>query len=165
MRDARIRKTRWFFSNKDEFMGQLKKDIGAVIRKANRENKIPTVRLNGTSDIPWERVKTKDGISIFEHFPDLQFYDYTKRPNRHNLPDNYHLTFSLSEDNDDLAKRSLEDGMNVAVVFRNELPEKFWGYPVHDGDETDLRFLDPDGHIIGLKAKGTAKRDDTGFVR
>ena len=163
VRNARIRKTLMFFEDKEGFMKELIKDIAAVLRKADREDKIPTIRLNGTSDIPWERVMF-EGKNIFSYFPETQFYDYTKRPDRKNLPDNYHLTFSLSEDNDEFAKQMMSQGMGVAAVFR-ELPETLWGYPVFDGDETDLRFLDPPGHIIGLKAKGSARHDTSGFVR
>lgn len=163
VQNARIRKTKEFFHKREDFFDQLKDDIRSLIKKAEREGYVPSVRLNGTSDLPWEKIKV-NGETIFESFPDLQFYDYTKVPNRTSLPDNYHLTFSLSEDNDKEAGAEMARGINVAAVFR-ELPEKFWGYPVFDGDETDLRFLDPKGHIIGLKAKGTAKHDTSGFVR
>ncbi len=160
VQQARIRRTKMFFTQKEQFFQHLIKDINSLIRKAEREGMKCAVRLNGTSDIPWERVKF-DGQNIFQYFPDLQFYDYTKRTDRKNLPENYHLTFSLAEDNDDYAKVT---PLNVAVVFR-ELPESFWGKPVYDGDDSDLRFLDPPNHIIGLKAKGKARKDNTGFVR
>lgn len=160
IQQARIRKTRLFFAQKDAFLKTLIKDIEKLERKASREGMSCAVRLNGTSDIPWERVRI-DGKNMFEYFPHLQFYDYTKRPDRKNIPDNYHLTFSLAEDNDDYAQTT---DLNVAVVFR-ELPETFWGRPVFDGDDSDLRFLDPPDHIIGLKAKGKALKDQTGFVR
>lgn len=162
VQQARIRKTQLFFSDKKSFMKQLIKDIKAVVRKANREDMTPCIRLNGTSDIPWERVRYEDQ-NIFEIFPNVQFYDYTKRVKRTQL-DNYHLTFSLSEDNDEDAKKALENGMNVAVVFK-KMPQEFWGRQVVDGDETDLRFLDPKDVIVGLKAKGQAKKDKSGFVR
>lgn len=97
-------------------------------------------------------------------FPDVQFYDYTKRANRRDLPANYHLTFSLSEDNDERAQIALENGLNVAAVFR-ALPETFLGRKVVDGDESDLRFKDERGVIVGLKAKGDARKDTSGFVR
>lgn len=162
---ARLRKTEMFFENKSEFMDTLHKEIKQTMKQAERKNMTPAIRLNGTSDIPWERVKYGNHKNVFEAFPDLQFYDYTKRTDRKDLPSNYHVTFSLSEDNDEAAKEALKNGMNVAVVFRDELPETFWGYPVYDGDDTDLRFLDPQGHVIGLKAKGSAKKDTSGFVR
>lgn len=162
---ARLRKTEMFFENKSEFMDTLHKEIKQTMKQAERKNMTPAIRLNGTSDIPWERVKYGNHKNVFEAFPDLQFYDYTKRTDRKDLPSNYHVTFSLSEDNDEAAKEALKNGMNVAVVFRDELPKTFWGYPVYDGDDTDLRFLDPQGHVIGLKAKGSAKKDTSGFVR
>ena len=92
-------------------------------------------------------------------FPTMQFYDYTKLPNRRNLPSNYHLTFSRSESNEHL----IPQGMNVAVVF-DTLPETFMGRKVIDGTDTDLRFLDPQGVVVGLVAKGKAKKDNSGFT-
>lgn len=163
---ARIAKTKWFFDNRETFMVQLVDDIRAVIRKADREDMIPVVRLNGTSDIPWERIPVMGKKNVMELFPDVQFYDYTKRSNRKNLPSNYHLTFSLAEDNDADAEIALQNNMNVAIVFRTvNFPASFEGREVVDGDETDLRFLDGHGKIIALKAKGKAKKDFTGFVR
>lgn len=161
VQQARIRRTEMFFKEKEAFLQILIKDINRLQRKASRENMLCAVRLNGTSDIPWERVRTEEGQTLFEIFPDLQFYDYTKRPDRNSIPENYHLTFSLSEDNEEYAR---ETDHNVAVVFK-EVPDEFWGRPVYNGDDTDLRFLDPPGHIIGLVAKGKAKHDTTGFVR
>jgi hypothetical protein len=99
-----------------------------------------------------------------EMFPSVQFYDYTKLANRKALPANYHLTFSLAENNEVQAFAALANGLNVAAVFR-KVPAVFMGAAVVDGDETDLRFLDPKGVIVGLKAKGKAKRDTTGFVK
>jgi hypothetical protein len=99
-------------------------------------------------------------------FPTVQFYDYTKIQNRRDLPANYHLTFSLAESNDEQARLAIANGMSVAVVFRTkDFPTTFMGLPVVNGDETDLRFLDDAGSIIALKAKGKARKDDTGFVR
>jgi hypothetical protein len=96
----------------------------------------------------------------------VQFYDYTKRHNRKALPANYHLTYSLAEYNDDMAKQTLASGVSVAAVFRSKnLPAEYLGVPVHSGDENDLRFLDPTGVVIGLYAKGRARQDTSGFVR
>ena len=97
-------------------------------------------------------------------FPTVQWYDYTKIANRRDLPANYHLTFSLAESNLDNAKQALRNGMNVAAVFR-KVPRVFLGHAVMDGDATDLRFLDPKPVIVGLKAKGKAKKDTSGFVQ
>jgi len=165
VKKARIAKTRYFFEDRHAFMAQLVVEIKALIKKARKAGMIPVVRLNGTSDIPWERVRVGDYPNIMAMFPEIQFYDYTKRANRKNIPSNYHLTFSLAEDNDADAERALAFGLNVAAVFKGGLPETFMGAPVVNGDETDLRFLDEEGVVVGLKAKGKAKKDTSGFVR
>jgi len=167
---ARIARTRWYFKDREAFMAQLVTEISAFAKRAARLGLTPCVRLNGTSDIPWERIPCNGLPNIMEEFPDVQFYDYTKRPNRRNLPANYHLTFSLAEDNDGFAIEANRNGMNIAVVFRHKaLPAAFKlgakYVPVHNGDESDLRFTDPSGVIVGLYAKGNAKRDTSGFVR
>jgi hypothetical protein len=164
VQQARVNKTERFVKDRVAFMDEIVKDIKSLVRKAEKEGMVPAVRLNGTSDIPWENVKVGDKPNIFAVFPDVQFYDYTKSPGRINLPGNYDLTFSLAEDNDINAKKALESGINVAAVF-NELPSSFMGKPVINGDETDLRFNDPKGVIVGLKAKGLARKDSSGFVR
>lgn len=173
---ARIAKTERFHNDRDAFMAQLVKEIEAIVRKAKRENMIPVIRLNGTSDLPWEKIKcVRDGVtygSLMEAFPHVQFYDYTKilgRSKALSLP-NYSLTFSLAEDNDKRAVKALAEGYNVAVVLRvgrTEVKPATWsGYPVVNGDETDLRFLDPQGgHIVALFPKGKARKDTMGFVR
>lgn len=170
--EARIRKTVDFFENRTEFMNILVNDIQALERKAKRENLIPCVRLNGTSDIAWEKIRvTVDGKkfrNIMRAFPKMQFYDYTKIAKRaiDAIEPNYHLTFSLSENNDNDAKKVLKNKGNVAVVFAGkQLPKKFWDFSVIDGDESDLRFLDKKGVIVGLIAKGKAKKDSSGFVK
>jgi hypothetical protein len=161
--EARIRKTKMFFENRDAFMLQLVKDIEAAIRKASREGMTPVFRLNGTSDIRWETVPVPGFRNIMERFPTVQFYDYTKLTNRRDIPANYHLTFSRSESNDGYVVEMLNRGMNVAVVF-DTLPEMYLGAKVIDGTETDLRFLDEKGVIVGLLAKGKAKKDTSGFT-
>jgi hypothetical protein len=163
---ARIAKTRWYFEDRPAFMAQLVKEVRAFLRKAAWEGLTPVVRLNGTSDIPWERVPVEGQPNIMSLFPSVQFYDYTKRSNRRDLPANYHLTFSLAEDNDSRAREAARNGANIAVVFRNDkFPSTFMGMPVVDGDADDLRFLDGRGVVVGLKAKGPAKKDMSGFVR
>lgn len=171
IQQARIRRTQLFFKNRDFFMNLLVEDILAGIRKADREGLIPVFRLNGTSDIRWENIPVEDynknGVvrhkNIMAAFPNVQFYDYTALPNRRDLPANYHLTFSRKEDNDFNVMRAIAGETNVAVVF-NKLPDTWLGVRVVPGDETDLRFLDPKGVIVGLKAKGKAKKDNSGFV-
>lgn len=165
VQQARINKTKLFFEDRENFMTQLRKDIKALVRKAEKTNMIPAIRLNGTSDIEWTRT------GIMNEFPDVQFYDYTKVYNRleKELPSNYHMTFSKNESNEAECVGALKLGVNVAVVFStkkgDQLPESWNGYPVYDGDDTDVRFQDPQGgYVIGLKAKGRAKKDVSGFV-
>jgi len=163
IQQARIRKTKMFFEQRDEFMTLLSKEIQAGIKKAEKLGYIPAFRLNGTSDLSWEKYRI-DGKTIFELFPDVQFYDYTKVNNRKvSHIKNYHLTFSKADGNDMDVRLAASNGLNVAAVFRS-LPETYLGRPVINGDETDLRFLDPKGVIVGLKAKGKARKDTSGFV-
>lgn len=169
VQNARIAKTRFFFNDRDAFMAQLVKEIGAAIRKAEKNGMIPCFRLNLTSDLAWEKIKW-NGKTIFELFPRVQFYDYTKVLSRMSaflageLPKNYHLTFSRSESNEVQVKAILASGGNVAMVFRKTLPARFMGRKVVNGDETDLRFKDKRGVIVGLVEKGRAKKDQSGFV-
>jgi len=165
---ARLKKTQWYESNYSSFMAQLCKDIDGLLRKADRENMVPTVRLNGTSDIDWQgkSFTDKDGIyhrNIMAKYPDLQFYDYSKLP-RPVTEKNYHLTFSYSANPAyaKTVKKMLKMPNPIAVVFSTKnFPATFLGRPVVDGDSTDLRFLDADGVIVGLKAKGKMRKGDT----
>ena len=163
IQEARIRKTRLFFEDRAGFLSLLVSDIQAAIRTAERKNLIPVFRLNGTSDIRWESVAVEGFPNLMARFPAVQFYDYTKLANRRDLPPNYHLTFSRSESNAESVHVAIQNGMNVAAVF-DVVPSTYLGRPVVDGDETDLRFLDPRGVIVGLKAKGKGKKDTSGFV-
>lgn len=174
--DARVNKTKLFFEDREMFMHILVKDIHKLIRKAKREGLAPAVRLNGTSDIGFEKIAVVvDDVayrSIMKAFPRVQFYDYTKVIGRNEAIDlpNYHLTFSLAEDNDNDAFKAIKQGYNVAVVMKlkksDSKPETWMGYPVLDGDESDVRFNDPKGgYIVALTAKGKARTDTTGFVR
>ena len=156
---ARIRKTEYFFNNRAEFMVDLANDIKKAIRMATKLNLIPVFRLNGTSDLSWEKYDVVEGVNIFEMFPQVQFYDYTKVLGRKvaQYP-NYHLTFSKADGNDSDVAEALLQGMSVVAVY-DKIPE---GVP--SADETDLRFLDAKGVMLGLKAKGRAKKDYSGFV-
>lgn len=171
VKDARFKKTEFYNTDRNGFLKQLVSELNALCKKAKKQNKKPIVRLNGTSDIDWENlIITGSEWNIFRMFPEIQFYDYTKRLDRLGKLSrkpiaNYSLTFSASEVNERACKRALELGFNVAVVFRKELPPEFWSKPVFNGDETDLRFLDPKGYVIGLKAKGQARKDNSGFVK
>lgn len=159
IQQARIRKTKMYFEQRDAFLAQLEKDIVKGIKQATKLGLTPVFRLNGTSDLSVEK------WGIIEKFPTVQFYDYTKVLGRKvaHLP-NYHLTFSAADGNDADVQKAINAGMNVAMVF-DKLPESYAGVKVNDADEHDLRFLDPKGTIAGLKAKGRAKKDTTGFVK
>ncbi len=165
IQDARINRTKFFKEDSAAFVAQLKDEIRRGLAYATKKGYIFTVRLNGTSDIPWE------SFDIIQSFPDVQFYDYTKNPLRAAkwakglMPKNYHLTFSRSECNQAQVDAVLAVGGNVAVVFdKPDFPETYLGFPVVNGDENDLRFLDGKNVIVGLKAKGDAKKDTSGFV-
>ena len=166
---ARIRKTRWFLNDREDFMKQLYKDVTKFVTFCTKNSVKPAVRLNGTSDIRWELIKDEHGKTIFEAFPDVVFYDYTKIPNRKikDIP-NYSLTWSYSGANEKykgFVQQAKDAGMNIAVVFRDDkFPRRFLNWKVIDGDKDDLRFLDPKNSIVGLKAKGPAKKDKSGFV-
>ncbi len=163
---ARINKTKFFFSEREAFMTQLVKEIKSAIKSAKKLGLIPIFRLNGTSDIAWEKLRVvNDGIeyrNLMLAFPEITFYDYTAIPNR-TVPDNYHLTFSRKESNDTDVQKAIDKGYNVAVVF-DKLPETYLGLRVFAGDESDVRINDPKGVIVGLLAKGRAKKDISGFV-
>jgi len=164
VQQARIKRTKLFFEQRDAFIYLLKCDITELVKKANKLNYIPCVRLNGTSDIEWTRFK------IMEEFPNVKFYDYTKVLNRFDnpLPSNYHLTFSRNEENNEDVKKAIQKKANIAVVFDvkkgQSLPVEWNGVRVIDGDIDDVRWMDEQGVVVGLRAKGLAKKDDTGFV-
>jgi len=165
IQEARIRKTRLLVSNRKLFLEMLRADIRSLIKRAAKLRMCPAVRINGTSDI------ADIPHLMAAEFPDVQFYDYTKIPRPYlRARGNYHVTFSLSESNSAAAIDALEHGVNVAAVFHIKrgapLPKTYLGAPVIDGDLHDLRFLDGyQGAIIGLRAKGVAKRDSSGFVQ
>ena len=162
---ARQKKTDLFLNDQAEFMTRLIKDIKTFMRACDRKGKKPALRLNGTSDIQWETIEIEGHTNIFEMFPGIQFYDYTKIPTRkvEHIP-NYHLTWSYSEANDKYATLFDKVSNNIAVVFRDVLPKVFKGFKVIDGDTHDMRFLDEPNVVVGLKAKGKAKKDYSGFV-
>ena len=176
IQEARMRKTAFFFEERKYFMEWLVQDIELAIKQSAKKNLIPVFRLNGTSDLSWEKYEVvRNGKlyrNIFAAFPDVQFYDYTKVLGR-KVSDikNYHLTFSMAENNYFDCKEAVKQGMNVAVVFGikkgSPMPEKFFNYnmTVFNGDDSDLRFLDPKNVIVGLYAKGKAKKDTSGFVK
>ena len=165
---ARQRKAEWFYRDRDSFMAQLVIDVAKFANYCRKRDIQPCIRLNGTTDIRWELILI-DGKNIFERFPDVQWYDYTKIPNRKvSHLANYHLTWSYSAANpkyEQYFDEVIRNGMSVAVVFRKPINLKTWrGYKVVDGDKDDLRFLDPKQSIVALYAKGKAKKDQSGFV-
>lgn len=171
VRKGRLAKTEYFLSSRVEFLNQVKNEIQKAIDK-NKDKAIITIRLNGTSDIPYEKFKIFEGKNIFEVYPDVIFYDYTKNYLRFDkvLPSNYHLTFSRSETNHTKAIEMLNRGFNVAMVMTN-LVSTYEGFEVINGDETDLRFLDKKNVIVGLKYKKMTGRNannklgiESGFV-
>ena len=174
IQEARIRKTQFFFEERAGFMEWLVADIKLAIKQSAKKGLIPVFRLNGTSDLSWEKYEViRDGKlyrNIFTAFPDVQFYDYTKVLGR-KISDikNYHLTFSAADGNDADVMKAIQQDYNVATVFGIKktlpMPESYNGLPVFNGDESDLRFLDPKGVVVGLYAKGKAKKDTSGFVK
>lgn len=163
VQDARLAKSRFFIDNRNDFLAQLHKELHNVEKWSKKNNMPVAVRPNVLSDLPFYK------LIDMKRFSSIQFYDYT--PNlermmqflRGELPKNYHLTFSRKEDNQHRVHAVVAAGGNVAVVF-DKLPETYIGKPVIDGDKSDLRFLDPKGVIVGLKAKGKGKKDTSGFV-
>jgi hypothetical protein len=169
VQQARIKKTRFFHENREAFLRQLYKEINAKVNTAAKKGELVSFRLNLTSDVAWETVKL-DGKTFMEHFPTVQFYDYTPNLKRvmnflmGKFPSNYHLTFSRKEDNQDRVNIVLGNGGNVAVVFDKRLPAKYKGKKVIDATKHDLRFIDPKNTIAGLVALGKGRKDSSGFV-
>ena len=183
IQNARIKKTNYFLKDRENFLQDLFKSIVKLIKKAEKLTLEPVVRLNGTSDLRFENIRFNyNGKSktIFQAFKSVQFYDYSKYPlNKRDydkLPDNYDLTFSLAETNSNRleALRALNNNIRVAAVYDHNKPlpeyqyftynKRTYKFPVINGDETDLRYLEPGNVIVGLKAKGRAKNSNTGFV-
>lgn len=163
---ARNRKTRRFFDDRAGFLLDVSKDCKTIERRAIKRGLEGAARLNGTSDIPWE------SMIDFSATPTLNFYDYTKGYKRYcaflagDLPVNYHLTFSASEDTpDDMLVDILNGGGNVAMLFAHELPVEWRGFPVVDATAHDFRYRDPRGAVAGLLPKARAKGDESGFLR
>lgn len=163
--EARIRKAKMFIEDTFEFLAQLHAEINRAKRNAAKKGKRLAIRLNGTTDIHW--------VSVINAHPDVQFYDYTKTARgmsfaRGLLPDNYHVTFSRSELNSNIAARVLRAGGNVAIVVDKGVKVDFSNPRLVDGDLHDARFLDgrsPEGLVVVLRAKGSLKGQgsETGF--
>jgi hypothetical protein len=171
---SRLRKTLFFNQYPELFMHQLHNELIRERAKAKRKGYKLIVRLNGTSDIRWENIAVSGYANIMQAVPDIQFYDYTKLANRKNVPANYDLTFSYSgvPAYAPYVAKAVAKGDRIAVVFRNRAivdamlanGETFLGLPIVDGDNSDIRHLEPKGVIVALYAKGPARKDQSGFV-
>jgi hypothetical protein len=184
-KERRIKRALLFHLYPDAFMAQLVSELQIFILQLDSYNRVHgtnikgAIRLNGSSEIFWEQLPYTDPTgtypNIMARFPNLQFYDYTKAPKdkRPNIPDNYRLTFSIDERKGSVKRaiQWLKNGGNAALVVRTRslleqgLAEGIGGFPCVDGDAHDLRHLDPPGHVVLLKAKGDATKDNTGFTR
>jgi hypothetical protein len=168
VQESRMNKSKFWGYNRANFYIQLANELLKIHDKAIKQDKQIAVRLNGTSDIDHlDLLRRYSGIDFLESFYDnLLFYDYTKNYNhiKKYIGSTYKITFSRSETNENDAYLTLKNGGNVAIVFKDELPQFWHGYPVINGDETDLRYFDPVNVVVGLKAKGDAKKDLSGFV-
>ena len=164
---SRLNKKYYFLADRQKFLKHLDREIKLSSERAKRKKLKYTVRLNGTSDLPFERYRLKNGLNLMENNPNVQFIDYTKIRNRfkNKLPKNYSLTFSQSEINQKDTSELLKTNTNIAVVFRKKLPKKYKGRKVINGDKHDLRHLDPKKIVVGLRAKGRAIKNFNGFVQ
>jgi hypothetical protein len=165
---ARINKSKFWGYNREGFYIQLSNELLKIHGKAKLKGNKIAIRLNGTSDVDHiDLLKRYTGINFLgDSYNNLLFYDYTKNYNhiKKYQGTNYKITFSRSEVNESDAYRTLKDGGNIAIVFKNDLPETWKGYKVINGDLTDLRYFDPINVVVGLKAKGEAKKDLSNFV-
>ena len=169
---AAFRKAKLLFSDYDQFFALLVSDLAKIVRLSEKHSMVPCIRLNGTSDIAWEKFRFQKYRNIMDAFSGLQFYDYTKRYSRMlafckgDFPANYYLTFSRSESNNGQCKRILKRGKNVSVVFRYpfESIKEYMRHTIISGETDDTRFLDAKPRVVGLLAKARAKHDTTSFV-
>lgn len=170
IRNARIIKTKLFYENNDFFMAWMIAEMKSYQLKAKRDNYYFSARLNGTSDIEWENIMY-EGKNIFQHFPEVKFYDYTKNAGRmmQEIAPNYHLTFSFTGKNEEISKKLLAGGKNVAVIYNvkkgQPLPATWNGFEVVDGDLTDYRPNDGNGVVVGLRWKNIANKADNDTIR
>lgn len=170
VQNARINRTKMFFEEQSKFLAQLLEEITYFTDYCIEHGMSAYVRLNGTSDLNFIDLKIKDDKDIYQLFPDVQFYDYTKDFKRETNYENYYLLYSRSEETTvETVQELVAEGKNVAVVFDN-VPSVWQGLEVVSGDETDLRPTDKQGVVVGLTAKGKAKKSkrteesDKGFV-
>ncbi|NDB03458.1 MAG: hypothetical protein EBY38_07345 [Flavobacteriaceae bacterium] len=159
--DGRQRKAEWFNNDREGFLDQLRRELANFEKTCKKQGVKPAVRLNVLSDVEWER------FGIPQEFPEILFYDYSKRSNRlGKTPENYRLMFSYSgtAKYQKHVEIALKTDCPISVVFRGDMPSEFMGRPVIDGDESDLFNLFAGPVIVGLRAKGKAKTDDSAFI-
>jgi len=173
VQQAREAKTRFYFENREAFLLSIAADIWSLCNTAKNKGLTPLVRLNGTSDIDYENLIVCDDKNIFQLFPDITFYDYTKHPSRNltgKTPGNYDLTYSYSgitPHNVTIKGLLNPSNSRVAVVFQRQedIPSTFRGWTTIDGDNTDVRHIEPKTVVVALYAKGKAKNDYSGFTQ
>lgn len=179
VKDARINRTEYLLSDPKTFLAQLALELKAINKRYKKRGETAAVRLNGTSDRDFVYLlKKRAGLDVLQ-LEALKFYDYTKDPHRvkRYAGTNYVLTFSRAEDNEPHALEILKNGGLVSAVFADHLPQLYKGFEVVDGDQSDDLMLKAStavqvlkrtrggkGLILGLKAKGDAKKDASGFV-
>ena len=165
---ARQNKTEYYLKDKQGFILNLSNQIMKEYSKAKKGNYKIAFRLNGTSDIDFVYLLNKYAnldISTLKDF--AVFYDYTKilgKAKKYINYPNYTVTFSRAEDNNEDANEAIKLGINVAAVFSGDLPQRYKGAEVLDGDASDLVMIYNKGIVLGLKAKGKARKDKSGFV-
>jgi len=168
VQSSRINKTNYFIYNKSLFIKQLASEIIRETAKAEKKGEKVAFRLNGTSDLDFVYLLKKYvNLDISDLHPTAVFYDYTKilgKVKKYKDHSNYFLTFSRAEDNESAAIAALNDGANVSIVFNGELPNYWRGYKVIDGDASDIVMLYNKNVVLGLRAKGDARKDTTGFA-
>ena len=164
---SRVNKTEYYLHDKEKFILQLASELVKINKKAATETNQTLIRLNGTSDLDFVYLLKKYANFDISNYRNLHFYDYTKilgKVKKYIDHKNYTLTFSRAENNELEAIQALEIGANVAAVFSGDLPKTYKGYTVVDGDKTDQEMIAFKGVILGLKAKGKARKDNSGFV-
>jgi len=168
VQSSRINKTNYFIYNKELFIKQLAKEIIRETAKAEKVGEKIAFRLNGTSDLDFiYLLKKYASLDIANLYPTAIFYDYTKilgKVKKYKDHPNYFLTFSRAEDNESAAIAALNDGANVSIVFKGALPNYWRGFEVVDGDTSDLVMVYNRNVVLGLRAKGDARKDKSGFV-
>ena len=164
---ARQNKTEYYLHDKKTFINQLANELIKIDKKASKNTNQTLIRLNGTSDLDFIFLLKKYANFDISNYKNLHFYDYTKilgKVKKYSNNKNYTLTFSRAEDNEQDIFKAVQYGANVSAVFKGTLPQTYKGIPVIDGDKTDNEMLKYKGYILGLKAKGKARTDKSGFV-